>query len=150
MSAEGKTWYRRPAIWVIAVLVLVALMIIVTLASLAKDRKEAATKQAIADTCADEVFSWAKYPAGAEFTVPVAGVLQDAEEQQGPAGTEYVSVNLGDVNFVNGFGVPSEFAYGCVTYHDSDLEILDSTALAKEKTNGMGLVVYLPHSDELK
>lgn len=152
MNTKTNSSRKRWVLW--AVIAIAALMIIIAAASIIRERSQEAAlaeaQEAVSERCEDEVFAYAKYPAGAEFADPVEASIREAAPSQGPEETEFVSVNLGEVHFVNGFGVPSEFAYGCVTYHDQDLEILDAQALAKEKNIGFESVAYFPGEDTLR
>lgn len=102
-----------------------------------------------AKTCEDEVADFAKYPAAVEFESPLQPALSEAQDSQGPSATAYYSANFGIAHFVNGFGVPSEYDFGCITYHDASGKLL-STQVDARKSGLLSKYAYAPHSDTLK
>lgn len=109
---------------------------------------DAGKTQAI-EACTEAVKDKAKYPAGAELVTPIEGSLQPAEDDQGPFGTVYHSVNFGDATFVNGFNVPVDYKYGCVSYHDEEGNLLKVKAEAREDQL-LSSYSYNPSTDKLQ
>lgn len=112
-------------------------------------RENEATTQAI-EACQEKVADFAKYPAGVEFPEPIDPSFERADGKQGPSGTEFYSVNLNSIaHFPNGFGVPVEYVYSCVTYHDGSGNLLSVQAKANEKRTVLDSINYSPEDDEL-
>lgn len=101
------------------------------------------------EACESRITYRAKYPAAVEFEHPLRPRPERAEPQQGPEGTEFVTVNLGSVLFSNAFGVPTTYSFGCVTYHDHQGDLLESRADVREGHTAMDTFAYSPHTDEL-
>lgn len=111
--------------------------------------EQEAKNQAI-EGCQRKVSDFAKYPAGAEFPEPIDPYFEEADGSQGPDGTAFFSVNLNSIaNFPNGFGVPVQYVYSCVTYHDENGDLLRVQAKAKEKRTFLDSINYYPESDKL-
>ena len=121
-----------------------------TLTACSTGPSEEEMKQAITDACEADVKDFAKYPREAEMIDPIEGAVRDAEDGQGPNGTTKVSVNFGVVAFANGFGVKSDYRYGCVAYLNDEGEVLDTQALAKEDGTFLSGIVYIPSEDRLQ
>lgn len=110
---------------------------------------DAAATQAAAK-CENRVADLAKYPAAVEFPNSMNPNLELNEYDAGPDGTEFLSVNFGTTHFSNGFGVPVEYRFGCVTYHDVDGEVIGTQVDAREDgllSSGFG---YAYVEDDLK
>lgn len=108
-----------------------------------------AGKQEAVDGCTKAVKDQAKYSTAAELQTPIYGELEPAEDGQGPAGTAYYSVSFGDATFVNGFNVPVDYEYGCVTYHDENGKLLRTRAEAR-KEGILSSYSYAPSTDSLR
>ena len=124
--------------------------LVLTLTACSTGPSEEEMKQAITDACEADVKDFAKYPREAEMIDPIEGAVRDAEDGQGPSGTTKVSVNFGVVAFANGFGVKSDYRYGCVAYLNDEGEVLDTQALAKEDGNVFSSIAYVPSEDRLQ
>lgn len=142
-----KTWWFWALMAISVIVILGAAFIARSFASDAQARS--AAEEAALDVCDEGIRHYAKYPAAVEYPKPLAPIARDAEPQQGPEGTAYVTVTLGQAHFSNAFGVPTEYDFGCVTYHDGYGEYLDSTVKVTEAGIGIGRVMYDPNTDTL-
>lgn len=102
------------------------------------------------EACESAIAYRAKYPAAVEYEHPLSPNPRRAEPQQGPDGTEFVTVNLGSVLFSNAFGVPTTYQFGCVTYHDGQGKLLDSQADVREGHTAFDTFMYSPQTDTLE
>lgn len=145
-----RWWFRI----VIAVGVVSAVAFVLLVAVVAAEiQKEEEINARIAETavegCEEAVTDYAKHPAAAKFDDPLAPLPENAESHQGSSSTEFITVNLGTVQFVNGFGVPSPYYFGCVSYHDADGELLSTRAKVEEGETYFDRVSYDYATDRL-
>ena len=99
--------------------------------------------------CEKAVTDYAKHPAAAKFDDPLAPLPKGAESHQGSPSTEFITVNLGTVQFVNGFGVPSPYYFGCVSYHDVEGELLSTRAKVEKGETYFDRISYDYGTDRL-
>lgn len=105
--------------------------------------------QAAIERCEKEVSEFAKYPAAVEFPNDIYMDVGEPDPEHGPEGTDYYGVTFGTALFVNSFGVPTEYDYGCVTYHDEEGDLKRVQADARKK-GLLSSYSYSPSQDSLK
>ncbi|MFD5868145.1 hypothetical protein ACFWGD_05955 [Corynebacterium sp. NPDC060344] len=146
-----KRWWFRV---VVAVGVISALLCVLVIAAVAGEfRKKEEINARISETaiegCESSVTDYAKHPAAAEFDDPLEPLPEVAESHQGTEDTAFITVNLGTVQFVNGFGVPSPYYFGCVTYHDEEGNLVNSRSKVEEAKTFLDEISYDYEYDSL-
>lgn len=146
-----KRWWFRI---IVAIGVISALVCVLVISAVATElRKEEEINARIVDAaiegCEDVVTGYAKHPAAAEFDDPLEPMPEEAQAHQGPTDTAFITVNLGTVQLVNGFGVPSPYYFGCVTYHDEQGDLIRFQTEVEEAETFLDRISYDYESDSL-